>query len=139
MSEVNYDWVREQLQAVRAKVNVGKAVLALLETWEAQKLTEKSEEEVIEIFSRLALSNSLVPDAPEETWVPAQPGFIKVGDEIRVKHDAYKGKLGVLHNGRRGKVTAVRYGDIIMRSTDDKEPFLDGTHHSPQALEKRIR
>ena len=40
---------------------------------------------------------------------------------------------------RRGKVVGVRYGDIIFKSTDNKEPILDGSHYSPYQLQKRIR
>ena len=65
--------------------------------------------------------------------------YVLVGDEVRVKSNAYDGDTGVMHNGRRGKVVAVRYGDIIFKSNDNKEPVLDGTHYTPYQLQKRVR
>lgn len=139
MPEVNYDWVRLQMQESRVKVGAGNAILKLLKTWEELKLSEPQMKEVIHYFSKLALTHSIVPEAPEEKWVDAQPGSIKVGDEVRVKDDAYDGKTGTIHNGRRGRVVAVRYGDIIFKSNDNKEPVLDGTHYAPYQLQKRIQ
>lgn len=139
MRKVDYDWVRKQLQERKARVGVGTTVLALLETWEAGKHTEKQNEEVIEIFSKLAMNIPLIEENKEEVWAPLQPGFISVGDDVRVKIDAFKDETGRIHNGRRGKVVAVRYGDVIFKSTDDKQPVLDGTHYSPYQLEKRVK
>lgn len=142
MPEVNDEWVRQQLAEAKVKVGSGKAVLRLLETWSSLgDLTENISKETIEIFSRLALGR-LAKDPvenPEEVWVPALPGQIKVGDEVRVLADAFSDKTGVIHNGRRGKVTAVRYGDVIVKSTDGKTPTLDGIHYSPYKLEKRVK
>ena len=44
----------------------------------------------------------------------------------------------MLHNGRRGVVVGVRYGDVIVKMTDGKEPALEGAHYPPQKLEKLI-
>lgn len=139
MQEVNVDWASQQLAAARVRQGVADSVLALLAAWREMEHKPDDSAEVLDLFSRLALSNSLTPENPEETWVDARPGFISVGDVVRVKHNAYAGKAGITHNGRRGKVVAIRYGDIIFRSTDDITPFLDGTHHSPYKLEKRIK
>jgi hypothetical protein len=91
------------------------------------------------LFTKLAVNHSILPDKPDEVWTDAQPGAILVGDEVRVKSDAYDGDTGVIHNGRRGKVVAVRYGDIIFKSNDGKMPVLDGTHYTPYQLQKRVR
>jgi hypothetical protein len=139
MRKVDYAWVREQLQNRKARVGVGTTVLALLEAWESGKHTEKQNEEVIEIFSKLAMNMPLIEENKEEVWIPLQPGFISVGDNVRVKIDAFKDDTGRIHNGRRGKVVAVRYGDVIFKSTDNREPILDGTHYSPYQLEKRVK
>jgi len=103
------------------------------------KLSDNQTKDVIDLFSRLALGHSIVPEKPDELWVDAQPGSILVGDEVRVKADAYDGSTGAMHNGRRGKVVGVRYGDIIFKSMDDKTPVLDGAHYTPHLLQKRIR
>jgi hypothetical protein len=142
MPEVNYEWVKQQLQEAKVKVGSGNAILKLLETWESfEKLTPGLAKETVEIFSRLALSRPAIDpkDPVDEAWVPLQPGQIVVGDEVRVLSDAFTDKSGVLHNGRRGKVAAIRYGDVIFNSTDGKEPELKGVHYSPYKLEKRVR
>ena len=45
---------------------------------------------------------------------------------------------GKIHNGRRGKIVSIRYGDIIVKTTDGKEPMMEGFHYTPQQLEKRV-
>lgn len=141
MPEVNYEWVRKQLEEAKVKVGSGKAILKLLETWETfEKLSPGLSLETIEVFSRLALGKpALEPkDSPDEVWIPLQPGNITVGDEVRVMIDAFTDSTGILHNGRRGKVIAVRYGDVIINSTDGKSPELKGVHYSPYKLEKKV-
>ena len=141
MPDVNYEWVRQQLQAVQAKVGSGNAVLKLLEVWsEETKLSPKLAKEAVEIFSKLALNIPLVEDkTADEVWIPAQPGQLTVGDEVRVLSDAFTDATGVAHNGRRGKIIAIRYGDIIVNSTDGKTPELNGAHYSPYKLEKLVK
>lgn len=142
MPEVNNEWIRQQLEEAKVRVGSGKAILRLLETWDTLgDLTDAISKETIEIFSRLALGKTAKDPKPvaDEVWVPALPGQISVGDEVRVLTDAFSDKTGVIHNGRRGKVTAVRYGDVIFKSTDGKSPNLDGIHYSPYKLEKRIK
>jgi hypothetical protein len=139
MPEVNNEWVRAQMQEARVKVGVGNAVIKLLEQWETMKLSDNQTKDALDLFSKLALGHSIVPEKPDEFWVDAQPGSILVGDEVRVKADAYDGSTGAMHNGRRGKVVGVRYGDIIFKSMDDKTPVLDGAHYTPHLLQKRIR
>jgi hypothetical protein len=141
MPEVNYEWVRQQMEEAKVKVGSGKAVLRLLAAWEEEtKLSENLSKEAIEVFSKLALNHALSsPVKVDEVWVPAQPGQITVGDEVRVLSDAFADQAGTIHNGRRGKVAAIRYGDVIFKSTDGKSPELDGVHYSPYKLEKRIK
>jgi hypothetical protein len=141
MPEANYEWVRQQMEEAKVKVGSGKAVLRLLAAWEEEtKLSENLSKEAIEVFSKLALNHALSsPVKVDEVWVPAQPGQITVGDEVRVLSDAFTDQAGTIHNGRRGKVAAIRYGDVIFKSTDGKSPELDGVHYSPYKLEKRIK
>lgn len=139
MPDVNYEWVRAQMQDARIKVGVGKAILKLLETWEKLDLSVPQAKEVSLYFPQLALTHSIVPEPLDEKWIDAQPGAINVGDEVRVKSDAYDGETGTIHNGRRGRVVGVRYGDIIFKSNDDKQPVLEGTHYAPYQLQKRIQ
>ena len=126
----------------KIKIGSGKAVMELLRVWETmEKLTPGLAKEAVAVFSKLALSKP-INDPIEEVdavWVPAQPGQINIGDEVRVMINAFDDKAGVMHNGRRGKVIAVRYGDVIFKSTDGKTPQLDGVHYSPYKLEKRVK
>lgn len=142
MPEINREWLVEQLQAAKVKVGSGKAIMKLLEAWEElPKLSANQEEEVLTIFPLLAKGFTIVEEEDEEdyTWINLQPGQIVVGDVVRVKADAFEDKLGPMHNGRRGTVVAVRYGDVIFNSTDGKSPELKGVHYSPYKLEKRVR
>lgn len=139
MPEVNDEWVRSEMQDAKTKVGIGNATLKLLATWKDLTLSVNQQKEVIALFSRLSLGHAMVKNNPDELWTDAQPGAITLGDDVRVKVNAYDGATGAIHNGRRGKVVGIRYGDIIFKSTDDKEPILDGAHYSPHQLEKRVR
>jgi phosphoribosyl-ATP pyrophosphohydrolase len=139
MADVDMEWVKNQLQNAKVKKMVGDSVIKLLQTWGEVKITEKLEQEAIEVFYKLANNQALVKESKEEVWTSVIPGQVKVADEVRVKLDAFTGELGRLHNGRRGKVVAVRYGDVIIKSTDGKEPLLDGAHYSPYKLDKLVR
>lgn len=140
MPEVNEDWVKSQLKSARVSQLTGDTAIALLKAWESLDFPDdRTAEEALEVFRKLATNQALLEEK-DETWVQAQAGFmLKVGDEIRVRHDAFPGTEGRLHNGRRGKVIAIRSGDVIMRSTDNIKPFIDGAHYSFTHLEKRIR
>lgn len=141
MPDVNFEWVRQQMQDAKIKVAPGVALLALLESWNnLDNLTNEQAKEVVYLFNKLALGVNIYEEVTtDEVWVPVQPGFIKVGDEVRVLKDAFSDSTGVLHNGRVGKVVAIRYGDVIFKSTDGKQPALNGVHYSPYKLEKRIK
>jgi len=142
MPEVNYEWIKEQLQAAKVKVGSGKSIIKLLEVWETlPDLSDNMMEEVLSVFPQLARGHAIKEEENEDDyiWTPLQPGQIVVGDVVRVKADAYTDKLGPIHNGRRGTVVAVRYGDVIFNDTDGKSPEIRGAHYSPYKLEKRTR
>jgi hypothetical protein len=137
--EINEKWIKEQMQDAKVKVGVGNALLKLIAAWEQLKISDSQQKEVLALFNKLALGHAVTPDVPNEVWIDAQPGAITVGDQVRVKLDAYQGSTGSLHNGRRGKVVGIRYGDIIFKSSDGREPNLDGSHYSPHQLQKRVQ
>lgn len=142
MPEIDKKWIMEQLEAAKVKVGSGKAILKLLETWDTlPDLSPTMTEEVLKVFPLLAKGHALKVEESEDdyTWIDLQPGQVTVGDVVRVKADAFTDKLGPIHNGRKGTVVAVRYGDIIVNSTDAKSPELKGVHYSPYKLEKRVR
>ena len=138
MKRIDINWAKSQLEQEKVTPEVGIAVVKLLEFWPTLKHSNQADEKVLEVFSRLARSIALVDDNKNEIWEPARPGFLKVGDEVRVKSDAFDGELGQMHNGRRGRIVGVRYGDIIIKTTDGKEPVLDGSHYSPFNLDKLV-
>lgn len=141
MGKINYNWVKEQFAKASVTVGAGNAVLDLLKTWEKSEPKDLEQaKKALEIFSKVALGHSLVKEnSADEVWEEVRPGFIKVADVVRVKHDAFLGELGVIHNGRVGKIVAIRSGDIIFKSTDGVEPALDSVHYQASKLEKRIR
>ena len=139
MAEVDNDWVRSQLTENKTKKVVGDSVLKLLATWEQLKQpTDKNAKDIINIFSKLALGHSIVEDNPNESWIVAQAGYIKVADTVRVRSNAFDGEQGKAYNGRRGRVVGVRYGDVIVKTDDGKTPVLDGIHFKPENLEKLV-
>lgn len=137
---ISDEWAKQQFEEARIKIAVGKTVLKLLEVWRTVNLTKEDEIKTLEVFSKLARGFALVEENKDEVWVKAMAGQVKVGDEVRVAFDAFSHEeLGVIHNGRRGMITAIRSGDIIVKSTDDRLPALDGAHFSANRLEKRIK
>jgi hypothetical protein len=140
MPNVDTDWVKEQFIQTKTRKAVGDAVLKLLATWdELKERTGKNDAEIVEIFAKLSMGHALIKENKDENWTPARAGALKVTDIVRVKFDAFDKSSGRNHlNGRRGKVVGVRYGDIVVKSTDEKTPVLDGVHFRPENLEKLI-
>lgn len=144
MADTNLDWVKEQLTQNKTKKAVGDSVLKLLATWDEVKQKNESlktidPQEIVDIFSKLAMGHALVQEKKNEKWTKAQIGQIKVADTVRVLFNAFDestGKSGL--NGRRGRIVAVRSGDIIVKTDDGKLPVLDGVHIRPEFLEKLI-
>lgn len=135
---VDYEWVREQMTLAKVRVAPGEAVLQLLNAWENVDLPDAFVDDAIEHFAKLARGTAIVPTNPNERWEDARPGGIKVGDIVRIKDDAFKGELGQMHNGRKGRIVGIRYGDIVVKSIDDRTPVLDGAHYSPHHLQKLV-
>lgn len=138
MGNLDMNWVKSQLQAAKVRKPVGDATLKLIELIESLDLTPEFRNKTIEMFSVLSKGHVFIKENKNETWVQVQPGFIKVSEVVRVKADAFDGELGALHNGRKGVVVGVRYGDVIIKSTDGKEPILEGAHYPPAKLEKLV-
>lgn len=140
MSKIDIEWVKQQMTLGKVKQAAGTSVLRLFEVWNTMNHSEASAKEAVEVFSKLALGHPLVMEQDDEdgVWVQVYPGQISVAEKVRVKSDAYTGELGPIHNGRVCKVVGVRYGDVIVKSIDGKAPILDGTHYTPNDLEKFI-
>lgn len=74
----------------------------------------------------------------ELDWIPAQRVHLRPGIAVRVKRDAFSGDLGELHNGRVGEIVSIGGGDVVIRTTDQREPELLGAHYSPWLLEMKL-
>lgn len=138
MGNLDMGWVKSQLQAAKVRKPVGDATIKLVELFDTFELSDEHQKKTIEMFSKLALGHAFVKENKEEVWIPVRPGDIKVAEQVRVRADAFQGTAGTIHNGRRGVVVGVRYGDVIIKSTDGKEPLLDGAHYPPDRLEKLV-
>ena len=144
MADTNMDWVKEQLTQNKTKKAVGDSVIKLLKTWDEVKQKNESvkivdPQEIIDIFSKLAMGYVLVKENKNESWAKAQIGNIRVADVVRVPFDAFDESTGKSNlNGRRGRIVAVRSGDIIIKTDDGKLPVLDGIHIRPEFLEKLL-
>jgi hypothetical protein len=142
MANLDLEWVKEQLTQNKTKKMTGDAVLQLLDTWQSIKRPPKTDisKDIIDVFSKLALGHALIKTDKDETWIPVQSGAIKVSEIVRVKFDAFDEESGKHQlNGRKGRVVGVRYGDVIIKTDDNKLPVLDGTHFRPENLEKLIQ
>jgi hypothetical protein len=137
MAKVDTEWVKQQFAKAKIKVGVGMAVLEMLKTWEDINLKGKDAEDALKILSQVGLGYALVNDE-NKVWIDAQAGFIKVGEIVRVKANAFEAELGVEYNGREGTVVAVRSGDVIFNSTDGAIPKLEGMHFRPDKLQKLV-
>ena len=144
MADTNMDWVKEQLTQNKTKKAVGDSVLKLLATWDEVKQKNESlktinPQDIIDIFSKLSMGHALIKEDKNEKWAKAQIGQIKVADTVRVAFNAFDESTGKSNlNGRRGRIVAVRSGDIIVKTDDGKLPVLDGVHIRPEFLEKLI-
>jgi hypothetical protein len=134
------DWVKQQIQAAKVKKPVGNAILSMVNAFQESfsGLSPEETERFVEVFSKIVQGHAIAKENKDEVWIPLSPGNITVGDVVRVKSDAFSGDLGQIHNGRVGSVVAVRYGDVIFKSRDEKKPVLDGAHYSPHDLEKLV-
>lgn len=138
MKDIDINWVRSQLEQKKVYKDVGDSIIALVSIWKDLSHRTEVDSEVLELFSKLAVNTNLIEQPETEIWEPARPGFVRKGDEVRVLSNAFDGELGRIHNGRRGKVVDVRYGDIIINTIDGLQPPLFGSHYPPAKLEKLV-
>ena len=133
-------WAREQLQAARATPHEQGLVMELLATFRQTLLADPMDGDkwrALDLFGELARGRALETPRDEDwDWAPAKPGQLVLRDRVRVKKDAYGGDAGMAHNGRQGRVIAIRYGDIRVMYEDGGPCPPMGVAHSPHALEK---
>lgn len=71
------------------------------------------------------------------TWIPIPPNSLHPGDVVRVKLDAYTGEMAQ-HNGKRGRVAALRGGVIVSYDDESGSGTRMGVRHPSEKLERRI-
>ena len=137
--ELDLTWAEGQIAAARVPVPVGRAVVELLRAFANLKFpNDEQRDQALDLFTSLARDEAVVEET-EGVWKPAYVGYdLQVGQTIRVQKDAFSGGTGRVHNGRVGRITGKRSGDIIVRSTDGREPFLDAAHYPANKLEVRV-
>jgi hypothetical protein len=118
--------------------SVKTSVLRLLDTWWTLGRNPAEHGSILQAFTRLVSGHALAEPEDPAKWEDARPGAVTTRMEVRVKDDAYSGEAGPLHNGRRGVVVAIRYGDVIVDYRDGRQPAMKGVHHSPNSLQRRI-
>lgn len=131
-------WATEQLESSGLPEQVQRITLILLDELNDAELTLEDISLVTKAFSSLARTESILPDEEDSVWEPVQRGFIRTGDTVRIKKDAFTGKSGEIQNGRVCRVVSIRSGDIILRSIDEKDFLIDGVHYAPEVLEKKV-
>lgn len=140
MPKINIDWVKQQLEDSKTPTKAANTVLNLMKIWEKETLTAEQAKNAAEIFSKLCQGIPLeLPVDEDELLVPARPGNLIVGDYVVVAQDAYSDPAVHFHNGRRGRIVGIRYGDIIVKYEDGKSPQINDARHSPFKLLKVIK
>ena len=139
-------WAAVQLDKAEATEEEGRVALDLLDTWVQHGIGNRPDNDpstlrALDFFRELALGHALLPpqkpDDPQYRWEDARPGQLVVSDVVRVKTDAYQGSAGELHNGRSGRIVAIRGGDIHVVYDDGGIKASMPPRHSPHKLEKR--
>lgn len=136
----NEVWANEQLTKINTPDLLATGTKRLLKTLWDLPGDQRDRDTILELFYDLAHDRALeVRDETEYDWIDLRPGQVRVTDIVRAKVDAFRGDTGRIHNGRVGRVVAIRSGDIIVDMNDDSNlPKLKGVHYSPFMLDKRV-
>lgn len=144
MMEDRLEALREKLEEAKVKQEVRWLVEKISNTlWEELdriKSSDKDRDKALEIVSKLVKGHDIKEDEDTYVWVQAKPGALVVGDFVRVKKDAFDHQPASTHNGREGRIVALRYGDVYVRYTESAPiTGINSVKHSADSLEKRIR
>jgi hypothetical protein len=110
--------------AEAAPENTAGAMRVVAELIQGRRLTE----EFWEPTKRVAVTH---------TWRPVMTRGVHTGDTVRVRHDAYEGEAAI-HNGRVGKVVALRNGVIVAYEDTQGKSARMGVRHPPGKLELQV-
>lgn len=100
----------------------------------------------VPLLSKLIVGEQLTEDDWSEAkkaegfvWRPVVPQSLQVGDVVRVRLDAYADSDRSAHNGRQGKVSAIRNGVYVLYDGGDPKVTQMGVRHDPRHIERRVR
>jgi len=118
----DHDGLRARLNSIGYDGNHGddesvmQALVAVHLTLESFKLSEAARDTILDLLSangRKSLAE--VSDWDEESWRDFDYGNVKIGDFVRVKHDAYDSETGSRHNGLVGILSAMSGGKCTVK------------------------
>lgn len=138
------DWAVAQLKAAGISQHVEDSVMVLLTVFYSQEHDVTERGQVLDLFDSLAHLHAVVVHSNgTEVWAPARLGAVSVGDNVRVRRNAFNddNPQAIYHNGRRGVIIAIRRGDIYVGYRDGREPPSPdtGLRFPAGMLEKRMR
>lgn len=128
------EWVEAQLENAGAPQEVKTSVKRLLEVWDSMNHTVQTRNDTLRIFNELARGHAIVKQS-DEKWRQCRPGEYAIRDTVRVRLDAYSGEKGQTHNGKRGRVAAVRgrFAAVVYDGAGGET-----TLHEPEMLERLL-
>lgn len=131
-------WVEDQCRLGELGPDVTFVVKKMIDALDSYTLPEPARQTASNAVAKLVRGESIAVEKPDDRWGPVIPGAYSIGDKVRVKPDAYSELLPAQrHNGRRGRVTAVRNGLAIVLYDDS--PSVDLQHqHSPEKLQRLL-
>lgn len=138
------DDLRKKMNEAKIKQEVRWLVEKLSQTlWEELERINPSDEDrdkAVEIFSKVSKGHDFKEDESDTIWVQAKAGALIVGDYVRVKKDAFSHQPATAHNGREGRIVALRYGDIYVKYNDFAPTTgMNSVRHTAESLEKRVQ
>lgn len=137
----DWGWVSRQLDGIKADKRVNEATVDLLDAFSSivdeLSLNDDEQRTVLGYVQKLHLGHALVKDKSDEKWGPVIPGEYSVGNTVRVRADAYTGHHGILHNGKRGRITAVHQAKAVVLY-DDAPSSEHSFYHEPAKLERLL-
>ena len=141
MTDDKNEWLQDQIQRFGVPEELQDPMTRLVKIgWFLRQnhgLDQATYEKFLKTVMALSQEHNIAHADPESVWIQAKPGMLVVRDYVRVKDDAYTGETGLMHNGKTGVITAIRYGDIHVLYEDSTGAST--VRHSPHALEKKVR
>ena len=136
--DTDHEWVEDQLKKVGSHGTiVGNIVLHLLSAVEEAEVSRNHPEyldKALDMVGKLAKGHPVFVESDQESWIDLRGGDLNVRDTVRVRVDAYDGQFGIQHNGRKGRVTAMRNGKITVLYEGDQ--VEDAKSHEIYNLQK---